>query len=108
MQCASQVDVEEAYHVGQVALEKAVEGESDKMVTLIRKQSDPYSSDTGLIDLEKVALRTRSVPDEFINNDSNFVTEKFIDYATPLIGGPLPEYARLRKIKLERKLPPYT
>jgi len=107
MQCASQVDVDEAYHVGQVALSKAVEGESDKMVTLIRKQKDPYSSDTGLIELEKVALGTRSVPDEFINKNSNFVTKEFIDYSTPLIGGPLPEYARLRMRKLERKLSVY-
>ena len=107
MQYASQVDLDEAYSVGQVALSKAIEGESDKMVTLIRKRKDPYSSDTGLVDLEKVALRTRSVPDEFINKNSNFVTREFIDYATPLIGGPLPEYAQLRKRKLERKLPPY-
>jgi len=107
MQCASQVDLDEAYRVGQVALSRAVEGESDKMVTIIRKRKDPYSSDTGLVDLEKVALRTRSVPDEFINKNSNFVTKEFIDYATPLIGGQLPEYARLRKRKLERKLPKY-
>ena len=78
------------------------------MVTLIRKRNEPYVSDTGLVDLDKIALRTRSVPDEFINKNSNFVTKAFIDYATPLIGGPLPEYARLKKIKLERKLTPYT
>jgi len=107
MQCASQIDLEEAYRVGQVALSMAVEGESDKMVTLIRKQQDPYHSDTGLVDLDEVALRTRKVSDEFINKNSNYVTKQFIDYATPLIGGPLPEYARLRKRKLERKLPLY-
>ncbi len=77
------------------------------MVTLIRKRNEPYACDTGLVDLDKIALRTRSVPDEFINKNSNFVTKGFIDYATPLIGGPLPEYARLRKRKLERKLEPY-
>jgi len=108
MQCASQVDLDEAYRVGQAALSKAIEGESDKMVTLVRKRNEPYVSDTGLVDLDKIALRTRSVPDEFINKNSNFVTKAFIDYATPLIGGPLPEYARLKKIKLERKLTSYT
>ena len=108
MQCASQVDLDEAYRVGQVALSKAVEGESDKMVTLIRKRNEPYVSETGLVDLDKIALRTRSVPDEYINKNSNFVTKEFIDYATPLIGGPLPEYARLKKRKLESKLPAYT
>ena len=108
MQCASQVDLDEAYSVGKAALSKAIEGESDKMVTLVRKRNNPYSSDTGLVDLEKIALKTRKVPDEFINKNSNFVTKEFVDYVTPLIGGPLPEYARLRKEKLERKLPPYT
>jgi len=108
MQCASQVDLDEAYRVGQAALSKAIEGESDKMVTLVRKRNEPYVSDTDLVDLDKIALRTRSVPDEFINKNSNFVTKAFIDYATPLIGGPLPEYARLKKIKLERKLTSYT
>ena len=108
MLCASQVDLDEAYSVGKVALSKAIEGESDKMVTLVRKRNNPYSSDTGLVDLEKIALKTRKVPDEFINKNSNFVTKEFVDYVTPLIGGPLPEYARLRKEKLERKLPPYT
>ncbi|HUO41729.1 MAG TPA: 6-phosphofructokinase [Methylomirabilota bacterium] len=108
MQCASQVDLNEAYSVGKAALSKAIEGESDKMVTLVRKRNNPYSSDTGLVDLEKIALKTRKVPDEFINKNSNFVTKEFVDYVTPLIGGPLPEYARLRKEKLERKLPPYT
>ena len=108
MQCASQVDLDEAYAVGKVALSKAIEGESDKMVILIRKRNDPYRSDTGLVDLEKVALKTRAVPDEFINKNSNSVTKEFVEYATPLIGGPLPEYARLRKEKLERKLPQYT
>ena len=107
MQCASQVDIDEAYRVGQVALLKAIEGESDKMVILIRKRNDPYVSDTGLVGLDKIALKTRSVPDEFINKDSNFVTKEFIDYATPIIGGPLPEYARLKKMTLERKLMPY-
>ena len=108
MQCASQVDLNEAYSVGKAALSKAIDGESDKMVTLVRKRNNPYSSDTGLVDLEKIALKTRKVPDEFINKNSNFVTKEFVDYVTPLIGGPLPEYARLRKEKLERKLPPYT
>jgi 6-phosphofructokinase 1 len=77
------------------------------MVTLIRKRNDPYVSDTGLVDLDKIALRTRSVPNEFINKSSNFVTKEFVDYVTPLIGGPLPEYVRLKKRKLDRKLPLY-
>jgi 6-phosphofructokinase 1 len=77
------------------------------MVILKRKRNGPYHSETGLVELEEVALKTKKIPDEFIDSDSNFVTRQYVDYAMPLIGGPLPEYARLRKKTLERKLPLY-
>jgi 6-phosphofructokinase len=102
MTCASQTDLEEAYRVGQIAISKAVDGETDKMVTLVRKGSDPYECETGLVELEKVALRTKKVPNEFISKDSNFVTQEFVEYAKPLIGGPLPEYAHLKKKMIEK------
>lgn len=108
MQCASQVDLEEAYRVGQIAFSKAIEGESDKMVIIVRKKNEPYESETGLVELQKVTLKTRRVPDSFINKDSNFVTEEFLDYARPLIGGPLPEYAHLKKEMLGKRLPLYS
>jgi len=102
MTCASQTDLEEAYRVGQIAISKAVDGETDKMVTLVRKGSDPYVCETGLVELEKVALRTKKVPNEFISKDSNFVSKEFLEYAKPLIGGPLPEYAHLKKKIIEK------
>jgi len=102
MTCASQTDLEEAYRVGQIAISKAVDGETDKMVTLVRKGSDPYECETGLVELEEVALRTKKVPNEFISKDSNFVSKEFLEYAKPLIGGPLPEYAHLKKKMIEK------
>jgi 6-phosphofructokinase 1 len=102
MTCASQTDLEEAYRVGQIAISKAVDGETDKMVTLVRRGNDPYECETGLVELEKVALRTKKVPDEFISKDSNFVSKGFLEYAKPLIGGPLPEYAHLKKKMIEK------
>ncbi len=104
MACASKVDLDEAYLVGQEAISQAVGGESDKMVTLTRKNNAPYECESGLVELEKVALRTRNVPNEFINNESNFVSKQFLEYARPLIGGPLPEYAHLKRKKVERYL----
>lgn len=103
MTCASQTDLEEAYRVGQIAILKAVDGETDKMVTLVRKGSDPYECETGLVELEKVALRTKKVPNQFISKDSNFVSKEFLEYAKPLIGGPLPEYAHLKKKMIEKR-----
>jgi len=105
MTCASQTDLNEAYEVGQTAVSRAVEGESDKMVTLVRKSNEPYKCETGVVELEKVALKTRKVPDEFIHADSNFVSDAFLRYVKPLIGGPLPEYAHLKRKPVERLLP---
>ena len=107
MVCASQVDLAEAYRVGQFAVAKAVEGETDKMVTLIRKTDDPYESENGLVNLEEVALRTKKLPETFINKRSNYVTDAFLKYASPLVGGPLLEYAHLRKERLKKQLPQY-
>jgi 6-phosphofructokinase 1 len=105
--CMSRVDVEEAYLVGQVAVSKATDGESDKMVTMIRKATTEYACETGLVDLEKVALGRKPVPDNYISKESNFVTPEFLRYARPLMGDSLPKYARLRKRALDKRLPKY-
>ena len=107
MVCASQVDLAEAYQVGQLAIAKAVEGETDKMITLIRKRNDPYESGTGLVELKEVALKTKRFPETFINKQSNYVTDAFLKYAGPLLGGPLPDYAHLRKERLSKQLSQY-
>jgi 6-phosphofructokinase 1 len=103
--CISKVDVEEAYRVGQVAVSEAIGGESDKMIALVRKESQEYECGTSLVGLEKVALGRKSVPDVFISKESNFMTPEFIEYVGPLIGGPLPEYTRLRKKFIDKHLP---
>ncbi len=100
----SEVDREEAYEVGRVAVIAALAGETGKMVTLIREPGPVYRSTTGLVELEKVANVERYLPDDFISGDGNFVTEAFIEYARPLIGGDLPPYARLRGVKVPKKL----
>jgi 6-phosphofructokinase len=101
MVCASSTDLEEAYMVGQMAVRHAVEGKTDYMVTLVREPGAEYKCTTGLVELEKVALGTKRVPDEYINEAGNGVTDAFIEYARPLIGGQLPEYARLKKIPVK-------
>jgi 6-phosphofructokinase 1 len=100
----SEVDREEAYEVGKAAVIAALAGETGKMVTLIREPGSVYRSTTGLVELEKVANVERYLPDDFINEEGNFVTEAFIEYARPLIGGALPPYARLRGIRVPKKL----
>jgi 6-phosphofructokinase 1 len=95
--CASRTDLNEAYLVGKVAVRKAVSGMTDMMVTLVRAEGKEYRCFTGVTQLENIANKEKKVPDNFINADGNFVTEEFLNYVKPLIGSPLPEYARLRK-----------
>lgn len=94
MLCVSEVDLEEAYLVGEMAVRYASEGKSDYMVSLIREPGDVYHCRTDLVPLEEVANKIKKVPDEFINENGNDATRKFIEYAKPLIGGSLPEYGR--------------
>jgi 6-phosphofructokinase 1 len=96
---ASETDIEEAFLVGQMAVKYAIkDGMSGYMVTLIREDSEQYKSKIGIIELEKVANAVKNFPQEFISEDGYFVTESFINYVKPLIGKPIPDYVRLRKI----------
>ncbi|MCD6519662.1 MAG: 6-phosphofructokinase, partial [Anaerolineae bacterium] len=93
----SPVDREEAYQVGRAAVRAALAGETNKMVTLVRQPGPEYAIEMGLAPLEKVANTERMLPAEFINEAGNGVTEAFLEYARPLIGGPLKPYGRLEK-----------
>ena len=101
---ASPVDVEEAYATGAQAVRHAVEGKSGWMVTLEREPGAEYACKTGIVSLEEVANREKKVPREFINAEGTGVTGAFLEYVTPLIGGPLPEYARLEKRFVKKRL----
>jgi 6-phosphofructokinase len=100
--CASTTDLEEAYRVGKMAVQYAIEGKSGFMVTLERINSSHYQIETGLVELERVANQVRPFPWEFINENHNFVTSEFLKYFYPLMGGDLPKYARLKKYPVNR------
>lgn len=94
---ASRADLEEAYMAGQAGVRHALAGVSGSMVTLVREPGAAYRCGTGLAPLSDVANGVKLMPREFVNEEANFVTEAFVDYATPLIGDPLPRYARLAR-----------
>jgi 6-phosphofructokinase 1 len=102
----SDVDAQEAYHVGKSAVQAALQGESGCMVTLERQPGDPYRCVTGLVSLERVANMEKTLPDAFINEAGNFVTDSFLQYARPLIGADLPDYVTLAKNPLPKRLSP--
>jgi ATP-dependent phosphofructokinase / diphosphate-dependent phosphofructokinase len=96
----SGTDRDEAYLVGQMGVRAVLEGESDKMVTLVRHMDPDYHCTTGLVELASVANEQRLMPDEYLDADKTMVTQAFYDYALPLIGGPLPYYVKLEKIRI--------
>ena len=100
--CTSSVDLVEAEEVGREAVRRALQGETDLMVTLIRDADRPYRSHTGTAPLAEVANRQRLLPDEFLAADTPATTEAFRRYALPLLGPhALPEYARLAAPRVE-------
>jgi 6-phosphofructokinase 1 len=95
-------DLEEAYRCGQRAVELAEDGQSGVMVSLKRVSNDPYECTTDTVPLAEVAVRAKPMPDDFINEAGNYPSEKFIEYARPLIG-PMEPYARLSGQKATKK-----
>ena len=105
---ASEMDIQEAVHVGKMAVLESTIGQTGQMVALNRKfvAEGKYVLSTTLFPLSKVANYENKVPLEWINEEKNFVTQEFIDYAKPLIQGDpkivyegsLPRVARLKKI----------
>ncbi|HEV2582431.1 MAG TPA: 6-phosphofructokinase [Ktedonobacteraceae bacterium] len=96
----SWVDRDEAYLVGRMGALALLEGESDKMVTLLRQPGREYRCTTGLVALSEVANVQRLVPDEYLDASKTMVTRAFYDYALPLIGELLPLYATLAKQRI--------
>ncbi|WP_085830944.1 hypothetical protein [Collinsella vaginalis] len=60
------------------------------MVGFEREPGDGYRVRTVLTPLEQVMLDERCVPDAFINERGNGVTEAFLSWCRPLIGPALP------------------
>ncbi|MDX2111913.1 MAG: 6-phosphofructokinase [Verrucomicrobiota bacterium] len=113
--CSSQTDNDEAFLAGQTAVEVAIEGTTDKMITIVRGENEQYSSETGLADLQEVANSVKSIPANWINEDKTSLNFQFVKYATPLIQGEVkiphdngvPNFVRLHKERVSRRLDHY-
>lgn len=112
---ASQTDSDEAYLVGQAAVRAAMSGITDKMITLVRSESDNYACTTGLANLSEVADAVKPLPVDWINEDGTSMSYQFVKYALPLIQGEvevpeengLPDFVRLGKTRIFRLLEPH-
>ncbi|MFO8079183.1 MAG: 6-phosphofructokinase [Armatimonadota bacterium] len=111
---ASQVDLDQAYAVGKTAVEWAVEGQTDVMITIERKNDDPYQWEPAATSLMTVAGESKAVPREWINDEGNDITDEFVTYCKPLLTGRACEldtgftsFPKFRKATIDKKLEPY-
>ncbi len=92
--CASHVasasDIYEARMIGAAAADYAISGGTGKMACLRRISTKPYRFEIDFVEIEKIANQVKTVPDAWINEAGNDVTQEMIDYLLPLIQGELP------------------
>jgi 6-phosphofructokinase 1 len=113
---ASATDVEQAYAMGKAAMEYALAGKNAVMPTIVRKSNSPYAWEVGEANLSAVANVEKMMPAEFITDDGFGITDAAKEYFAPLIQGEdyppykdgLPQYARLKKILIDKKLPAWS
>lgn len=108
---SSLTDVTEAFNLGGVAVEAAVEGKSGVFSTLRRLANKPYSVEYSIEDVAVVANAEKKVPRAWINQEGNDVTQELIDYVRPLIDGVvqtpyrngLPDYIDIRHLDVNKQ-----
>ncbi len=110
---ASESDVEQAYALGQKAVEFALEGHNSIMPTVDRISNDPYKWKIGQAPLSEVANVEKMMPMDYITDDGFGITQACKDYLYPLIKGEayptykdngLPDYVTLKLQSVEKKL----
>ena len=113
---ASRTDVEQAYAVGEAAVELALQGKSGVMPIIKRLSSNPYRWKIGETTLGRVANREKMMPKNFISADGFGITAAARRYLAPLIQGEdyppyapdgLPKYVRMKKVLVRKKLPSF-
>lgn len=92
--CVSDIDQHEAREVGERAVQLAMWNDLDGSVTI--KRTGNYSVDYILESFEEIAAQTKQMPDEFINQAGNNVTDAFKFYVRPLLGSGLPQPSWVR------------
>jgi 6-phosphofructokinase 1 len=109
---ASRTDVEQAYAVGQAAVEYALAGMNAVMPAIRRLSSRPYRWKLVPVPIAEVANVEKKVPRHYITADGFGITPACRRYLEPLIAGEdpppyrhgLPRYARWRGVTVRRRL----
>lgn len=88
---ASEVDLEEAFKLGERALLLARDGETGKVSILVRKSDEPYEVEYTSTDASNIANHVKYMPLDMVTEDGMNITEEAMKYFRPLVGK-LPEY----------------
>ena len=64
--------------LGMTAADRALNGISGQMAVVVRKQNQPYRVSYGTADIGLVANYEKKVPDAWINQEGNDVTEEMM------------------------------
>ncbi len=114
---ASTIDLDEAYKVGQKAVDIAINEGNGWMATILREPGFIYNVKFDKVPLEKVALSERFFPDKWLSKNRIDVTDEFLNYVRPLIGEdwvsvPVIDgrqrFTKFKPVFAEKKLPAYT
>ena len=109
---ASKTDVEQAYALGAKAVEFALDGRTDVMMTVKRQSSQPYTWTVDCAPLSEVSNVENKMPRDFINETGTGITQKCRDYMFPLIQGEdyppyhngTPVFTKLKLVSEPKKL----
>lgn len=85
--CLSATDLNEAVESGRFAVKAAIDGETGKMITFIRKSSEPYELEFGTADVNIICNMEKPVPQKWITENGSDIGGEFIAYAKPLVQG---------------------
>lgn len=109
---SAETDVKQAYALGKAAVELAIKGKNAVMPTIVRAPGKRYRWSIGETPLATVANKEKKLPRSFITKDGFHITQRCRHYLLPLIQGEdyppykkgLPNYIKLKKIKVKKKL----
>ena len=107
---SSKTDLDQAYAVGKKAVEFALAGKNAVMPVIKRLSNKPYKWKIESASLSKVANVEKTLPKGYISKDGFTISNKGIDYLTPLIQGEpplefkngIPVVAKLKNILVKK------
>lgn len=112
---ASQTDLDQAYQLGQKAVELAIDGANGVLPVIKRTSNSPYAWTIETAFLKDVANIEKELPPEYIREDGFGITNACRAYLQPLISGEayppykdgIPQYIKLSNQLVEKVLPSF-